>query len=125
MTNLIEMLQQLSELDPATCRLSDMDEYIISGYRFWLELNGEFRAGAPGKHCIFTGRPALAWLRDAVEAAIEARGWYYETSFWIYDSRPGYRVYMPQTKSRGVEDTAAEALLAAFVEAVRTEKGER
>jgi hypothetical protein len=127
MTKIINLLQQLSELDPATCRRHpDVAVYTIDGYSFWLADDGLFSASIPDCRYVFTGRPALAWLRDAVEAAIEARGWYWEMDSFKtnkgvrYQSRiaKAYRKYQ-------VASTPAEALLAAFVEATRAEKAAR
>jgi hypothetical protein len=122
MTKLINLLQQLSELDPATCRRHpDVAVYTIDGYSFWLADDGLFSASIPDCRYVFTGRPALAWLRDAVEAAIEARGWYWELRYW--PPRKKHRAEIANLTQWA--DTPAEALLAAFVEAVRAEKGER
>jgi hypothetical protein len=100
MTTLIEMLQQLSELDPATCqRHPDVAVYTIGGYSFWLADDGLFSASIPDCRYVFTARPALAWLRDAVEAACEARGLTYVIS--------------------------TETLLDALIKAIEAAKGER
>jgi hypothetical protein len=124
MTKLIEMLQQLSELDPATCRTQDYSEgpvYSIGDYAFWLNSFNEFEASY--KATVIRGRPALAWLRDAVEAAIEARGWYWLINKLMLDT--GYRAAVRDFEdvSESADDaTAADALLAAFVEAVKAQR---
>lgn len=112
--NLQQLLQQLSEIAPEVCRLN-LGVYDLGNYKFWID---DDRLQAIYSNIYVSGPPALAWLRDAIEQAIEARGWHYETSFWVYDGRPGYRVYIQSTKTRAVENTRATALLAAFVAAL-------
>jgi hypothetical protein len=122
MNKLIELLQQLSELDPATCRTQDYSEgpvYSIGDYAFWLNSFNEFEASY--KATVIRGRPALAWLRDAVEAACEARGWPwtlgedYSQHFAIIFTEYG-------KYEHEADVSAAEALLAAFVEAVKAQR---
>jgi hypothetical protein len=119
MNKLINLLQQLSELDPATCRPMEGNGYEIGIYRFFLDTNGELHGYAFGSmHNSCTGRPALAWLRGAVEAACEARGWYWELRYWP----PRKKHWAEIANLTQWADTPAEALLAAFVEAVRATK---
>jgi hypothetical protein len=74
---MIELLQQLSEAGPDVCRKITIGfspvRYRISDYEFWL--NSDELYAAFGCKWPITGSPALAWLRDALEAAIAARGW--------------------------------------------------
>jgi hypothetical protein len=126
MNNLIKMLQQLSELDPATCRPMEGNGYEIGIYRFFLDTNGELHGYAFGSmHNSCTGRPALAWLRDAVEAACEARGWNVDAKTYQQQNHVRISNHSGLEAFSNWHKDSADALLAAFVEAVRVERGER
>lgn len=73
---MIDKLTQLAERAPDICRPYG-DAFDIGPYRFRFLNDGTLEA-TTGR-ATEEGRPAEAWLRDALEQAIEARGRYWST----------------------------------------------
>lgn len=115
---MLDKLQELSEIAPDVCRArksDNIDYFFIGEYEFWFSDDGNLLAAY--EHIATGGRPALAWLRDALEAAIEARGWYFETHY-----RPQTKTYRVEVANRvSREYTPAAALLAALCAALKKE----
>lgn len=118
--NLTELLQKLSEIEPAVCKSRDFTSlstvYLIGDYEFWDDTHGENTISASYKNTIVTGSPALAWLRDAVERECERRGWKLsidQQNDWHIKISRG-RQHQPIYGSRA---TLTTALLLAFVAA--------
>lgn len=124
---LIRLLDQLAKIAPEVCRKSGLppdDYYKIGEYIFFLSYDGDFVATSRDhkrERPNFTGRPALAWLWDAIEQAIEARGWPY-TMGWDYDEYD-LDLFTDNAKYNAIsKSNPAEALLTAFVAALEGER---
>lgn len=120
---MIERLQELAAIAPDVCRYYPSDNsYVIGAYRFW---QNDFGLVGQTMGQRIAGRPALAWLRDALEAVIEGRGW--ETFSHQERGQHYTRVVIDERPKRFVSDwqtTAAEALLVALCAALK-EREER
>lgn len=124
---LTDQLNRLSEIAPEVCQpdyLWGVRCFTVGEYSFWV--NGEGPV-ASYDGMVVRGRPALAWLRDAIEGEIEARGWYLEISKWNDDNfitKSAARIIELPTarmwKEEGEQYT--ETLLAAFVAAMEEER---
>ena len=112
MNQLTELLQKLSEIEPEVCRRVKFDRYKIGEYEFGFYPSGTLYAMLDND--IVTGPPALAWLRDAVERAIITR---FGVIFSEWSQVRDYRATVANATAAS-SDSAAHALLAAFVAAV-------
>lgn len=131
MSNLNELLQQLSEAAPGVCRRVPQGKspavYVIGDYEFQVEA-GELWASLEAIAC--TGDPAHAWLRDALEREIARRGWDCTQEYlarrgcgvrvgrgidWIEDGAEWLKI----TPVSEYKQNAAHALLTAFIAAIR------
>lgn len=109
---IIEQLAKLAEIAPDDCRFYPSDNsFVIGQYRFWWQ-GEQFWGQTAGKG--FGGQPALAWLRDALEQTIEARGWYWEVHYG-----PRGKSFLAEVHNIPNQgDTGTEALLGALIKAV-------
>lgn len=120
-TTIPALLQRWSEVQPEVCQKNVVEPtsskypapitYTITRYTFWFD--EQLFAMCMG--VMFTGRPASAWLRDAVEAAVEASPGIcsYQT-----ECASGYctaSIWGASADGIAQKTTAAHALLAAFV----------
>lgn len=122
-TKIPALLQRWSEVQPEVCRSTvPFDGYAIGEYSFWHRpdqggLIAQTNSERGIRSC--TGRPAHAWLRDAVEAAIRAEPAIAETaSQWQrnrYNGREEFTIWGETHDSSAMAATEAEAMLAAFV----------
>lgn len=123
---MLDKLQELATIAPDVCAAKDYPDkgmvYVIGDYGFWFGTSGELMADTDNQRWVTArGRPALAWLRDALEAAIEARGWEYEHRFFqpIGNIGPRHKVMIMNGRDAGhIEETLAAALLAALIAAL-------
>lgn len=123
--NLTEQLVRLAEIAPDVCKFLDRQSfghnvYSLGDYHFFIDDDGQPAISSPVNSWQYIkGKPALAWLTDALKTAIESRGWFYEMSFWSYGNKPRYRVRIASANVAVVdEETKAGALLAALIEAL-------
>lgn len=115
---LIDQLNWLTEIAPEVCQKAKFGRYAIGEYHFG-ERNNRFFA-VRGSNLTY-GRPALAWLRDALEGVIEARGWLYTIG---YDDGYDVDIFTERDKYNAVsENSMTGALLAALLAALGEGKG--
>ena len=120
---IIEMLNRLATVAPDVCEKRG-DYFIIGNYMFFDWGNGDFVAKLDKLgSTAYGGRPALAWLADAIMAECEKRGWDYDI---LYDAslKPVQASHWAGIEGghRLSADTQAEALLAAFLAVMEGER---
>lgn len=117
---LIEQLAKLAELAPDVCQIisPEGDTFGIGDYGFWVDDEGIFTACHKDypNDVFIKDQPALAWLQDALQRAIETRGWYFEIN--KYPKELAHVYITSSSTHRGAADTTAEALLDALIRAV-------
>lgn len=113
---MIDKLRELAERAPDICDPYG-DAYDIGPYRFSFLSDGTLRASTGA--AMEEGRPALAWLRDALETAIVARGWFWEMKEYNGEIRARIFAHSGLEAVSERQDTPADALLSALLEAVR------
>lgn len=116
-TKIPALLQRWSEVQPEVCvRTVPYNGFRIGEYSFWyMPEEGGLMAQTNGGHgqVLVTGRPALAWLRDAVEAAIEATPG--KCKLQLFGDRGWAATIGYPSGDTVFYESAAHALLAAFV----------
>lgn len=115
-TNLLPLLNRLHQAAPEMCQ-RESGLLTIGEYQFFEHHDYQLVARVGNIGATHKGRPALAWLADALESAIEARGWDYDTT---YDSTGSHWVSIEGHTGNGT--SKAEALLTALVAAVEAER---
>lgn len=115
MSNLNELLRQLSEIEPEVCRRAG-NCYLIGDYEFQVEA-GELWASLEAIAC--TGDPARAWLQGALQAEIARRGWSLRT-LTLTDG--GNSVIIANRFESEWFPLMVEALLTAFIAACEAAK---
>jgi hypothetical protein len=110
------LLAELAETAPDVCWKNGTD-YIIEPYRFGFANSGGLMAHY--QHWI-TDQPALAWLQCALQAECRRRNWHYQSG-WTHSDGVFFWAFV-DTKYIGHANSEAEALLLAFIAAVKGEK---
>lgn len=100
-----ELLEQLAEIAPEFCRRDKIKDFVIGGATFFFSIDGEFRCELRrDRQRFFVSKvDALALLRVRIEQEYERRGWDLECG----------------SIKIGQGDIAAEAMLKAFIQAVK------
>ena len=109
---MIDQLRRLAEIDPELCRVrcEEMGETRISIYHLdCFRMVAYFQERKPE---LFKGAEDI--IQVALQAAIERRGWDFELVYWPLRKRYACEV---QDK-RATADSAAAAMLAAYIKAL-------
>jgi len=123
----INLLDRLAKAEPEICIGCGDEEYRLGDYMFWVDPPDVFTASHVNHLSSFIKDvPALAWLRDACETVIGAKGWDYsvEYGFWCGGDNQQFCVTIEPKSRRNIltENTDKTlALLTALVEAVESE----
>lgn len=115
MSNLPALLAELATIAPEVCQVDGYGRYKIGAYRFGYSDLGFY--ASCGYYA--TGRPAIAWLLDALQGVIEAKGWdYIQTKILAV-----YSVELHDKDDNKMSHTVglsrAEALLTALIAALK------
>jgi hypothetical protein len=120
-TQLTDLFNQLSEAAPDVCQPNvPFNGYTIGEYGFWYNPAQGLIAQVSGHSC--TGKPALAWLQAALQAAIEARGWGYTYDVKSHCDVTVFNRVGDSFENPSNTDDPATALLTAFVAACEASK---
>lgn len=114
---ILEMLDKLSQIAPDVCKKRIGNRYDIREYHFLY--HKDWFMGTLNGVSVY-GRPALAWLADAIQGECEKRGWDYKTR--REDGRHYAVITLNDRKRFGNGHSQAESLLAAFIVAIEGER---
>lgn len=120
---ILEMLNRLAEKAPDVCKCNlteDTPEFSIGEFGFFF-MDDKICSSTHDirkKRIYVTGRPATAWLADAIMAECEKRGWQYE--LYYSPSGRGARIEIASRVARNKDKITA--LLAAFLAVIEGER---
>ena len=116
----VETLKWLAHIAPDVCHNDDDEAYTLGEYTFWLDDDGIFTSEhADHLNCFVKGRPALAWLADALMAECEKRRWSYSMKKYAFAT---YIAKINGIDSPGIKSSIIESLLSAFLAAMEGER---